>query len=108
MSFNIKIGQSLKNYKINNQKSHFTRIGRPEGGALMPCDDNRSQQEEETSLFLPSKDSPNEKSWKLCLPQPSQLVFRSIKELSFSCCGETFTWLAMVADPKLQFSANPE
>lgn len=74
----------------------------------MPCDDNRSQQEEETSLFFPSKDSPNEKSWKLCLPQPSQLVFRSIKELSFSCCGETFTWLAMAADPKLQFSANPE
>ena len=53
--------------KINKQKPQLNRVGRPEGRALMPCDDSIAQQEKERLLSFPGKDSANEKPWTLCL-----------------------------------------
>ena len=41
--------------------TQLNRSGRPEGGALVPCDGGRSQQEEERFLFFLVKDSVTEK-----------------------------------------------
>ena len=88
-------------------ETSITKSWEPERGALMPCDNSRAQQEGETLLFFPGKDSANEESWTLfiiALPAP---FFLSVKVFSFSCCAGTCTWFTIVADPKLQFSADP-
>lgn len=52
--------------EFNKQKSQLDRVGRPERGAYMLCEDNnRAQQEQEKLLFLPGKESANEKPWTL-------------------------------------------
>ena len=53
-------------YKRNIQKPQLNRAKRPEGGALMPCNDSRAQKEEER-LFFPGTKSANEKPQTLCL-----------------------------------------
>ena len=68
-------GVSKNQTRLSDKNFHFTfqfsRGGRPEAVALKPCADNRAQQEEERSLFFPGKDSANDKSWTLCLLEPS-------------------------------------
>ena len=82
----------------------------------MSCDDSRAQQEEERLLF-PGKDLANEKPWTLfCFVLfcfvfyyiPPNFISPSKKAFSLPCCGWTCTGLTMVADPELQFSADPE
>lgn len=81
----------------------------PEAGGLTPCDCGGDQQEEEILLFFPAKDSAEEKTYTHCLPQPVQLLFpASMKVFFFSCCARTWTWITMVVDPKLLFTADPE
>ena len=89
----------------NQSKPQLNRGGRPEGGALMPCDDTRAQQEERP--FFKGKDSAKEKPWILCLLQPSQLPFPLYKSMFLPCYARTCTWVIMVADSDLQFFAAP-
>lgn len=74
------------------------------GGAHTFCGECRTQKQEERLFFLPGKDSDNEKSQTFFFyySRPN-FLFPSIKEFSFPC-----TWLAMIADPESQFSADPE
>lgn len=84
-------------------------IRSPEAGALTPCDCGGDQQEEEILLFFLAKDSADVKTYTHCLPQPVHLLFpTSMKVFSFSCCARTWTWITMVADSKLLFTADPE
>lgn len=46
-------------------------VRRPQGGALMPCEESIAQKEEDKTS---GKDSANKKPWT-CLLQPSQLPF---------------------------------
>ena len=94
-------------------KSQSSKIKRPEGVALI-LDENRAQREEGRLLLFPGKKSANEKTWILCLLEPSQLPLYLCKKaiLPFPCenfhmtpCAKV---LITVADPKLQFSADPE
>ena len=81
---------------------------RPKLVALLHLDNSIAQQEEERLLFFPGKDSANEKSWTFVYSSPPEFLFPPIKEFSSPCFGGTYTWLIMVADPELQFSADPE
>lgn len=76
-------------------KASINRVGRPTGGALMPCDNSRLQQEE-GRLFSAGKDLASEKSWTLFIISPPQLISPCIK-----------AWLT-VADCELQFSTDPQ
>ena len=82
------------------------KVGRPEGGALTPCEDSRAQKAERLFLF-PGKDSVNEKPQTLYYSPPT-FLFLSIKVFSFPCRLCICTWLTMIVDSKLQFSADPE
>lgn len=83
-------------------------------GVTLTLDENRAQWEEGSLLLFPGKNSANEKPWILCLLEPSQLSFTSVKESSFpfhvriSMSTPCEKGLIILADPKLQFSANPE
>ena len=91
----------------NKQKSQLNRVERPEGGAPF-CDKSKAQQEEEGLLFFPGKDSANEKLRTLHLLQSSQLFFFFLSLKAFSPCHVgSCIWL-MVADSKMQFSADSE
>lgn len=46
--------------------------------------------------------------WTLCLLKLSQPPFLPIKAFSFPCHVVIWLWLTMIADPKLQFSADSE
>lgn len=46
--------------------------------------------------------------WALCSLQPPTILSFSVKACSFHCAVGTHMWLALVADPKLQFSADSE
>ena len=73
----------------------------------MPFDHSRAQQEEEKLLLFPDKDSANEKPWTgFTTTLPAS--FFSVLAGSFPSCVGTGTWPTMVADTKLQFSADPE
>lgn len=57
---------------VKGKKSPETSVvRRPEGGALMSCEDSIAQKEEDKTS---GKDSANKKPWT-CLLQPSQLPF---------------------------------
>ena len=58
--------------KLINRNLNYYRVGKPEGGALTPCNYSRVQLEE---LFFPGKDSTNEKPWALCLLSPPNFLF---------------------------------
>ena len=64
----------FKGYKIsvvkNKQKPQLRRVGRPEGGALMPCDDSRAQEDS-----FPGKKSPG----PFVYYSPPNFLFLSIK-----------------------------
>lgn len=64
--------QSCK--KLINRNLNYYRVGRPEGGALTPCNHSRVQWE----LFFPGKDCTNEKPWDLCLLSLPNIIFPSI------------------------------
>ena len=91
--------------KVN--KPQLNRVGRPEGEAVTPYDDSRAQWKGER-LFFPGKDSANGKSWTLCFLSPPNSLSSSMKGCSFHCSLGTCTWLTMVADLGLQFSADPK
>ena len=54
------------------------------------------------------KDSPNEKPWTRFYYNPPNFLFFPMKAFSCPCHVGTCTWLAMVADPEFQFSADPK
>ena len=84
-------------------------VRRAEAGALTPCDYGGDQQEEEIFLFFPAKDSADEKNIYSMFTVACPTSFpASMKVFSFSCCARTWTWITMVADPKLLFTADPE
>ena len=58
-------------------------------------------------LFFPGKDSANEKLSTRCLLQSSQLFFFLSLNAFSSCHVGSCIWL-IVADPKMQFSADSE
>ena len=57
--------------KNNKQKSQLNRVRRPDGGALMLCEDRARQEEKRLS---PDKNSVNKNPWTL-FTLPSQLPF---------------------------------
>lgn len=79
------------------------------GGAHTFCGECRTQKQEERLFFLPGKDSDNEKSQTFFFyySRPN-FLFPSIKESSFPCHSGSSMCLAIVADPILQFSADPK
>ena len=77
----ISFSEHCKN--INKQKSQLSRVGRLDRGAFMPWEDSRAQQEKESLLFLPGKDSANEKPGTL-FTKPSQLPFPFYKSILLS------------------------
>ena len=70
----------------------------------MPYNDNRAQQKEDSS-FLAKTQSMKSHGLFVYYIAPN-FLFLPIKAFSFLCGVVTCTWLAMVADHKLQFSAN--
>ena len=99
------LGQKGKMSRNNKQKFQLNRVERPEGGAPF-CDKRKAQQEEEGLLF-PGKDSAKEKLRTLCFLQSSQLFFFLSLNTFSPCHVGACIWL-MVANPKMQFSADSE
>ena len=90
---------------MNKQKLQLNRVGRPEGGAPTPCNDNRAHYREEMLLFLDTQ--PMKGHGLFVYYRSPNFLFLSIKVFSFPCYMETCMWLSMIADPELQFSGDP-
>ena len=72
--------------KIIKEKIQLTRVGKPEGDVLPPCNYVKAQQEDS---FLTRIQPMNSRG--LCLLQSSQLPFAFYKTSSFSCHVGTYT-----------------
>ena len=87
-------GVTKSQTRWSNYYSSLNRVGRPEGGALMPWDGSRTQKEE-TLLLFSSNNSGREKSWTLFTIALPYYFFPSIKAFFFPCYVGPCTWLAI-------------
>ena len=85
--------------KIYQQKPHLNRIGRPEGGALMLCDDTRVQQEQERLLFWQQLSQWKAKDSVYHPFSTPYFLFRLWNRL-LPLLMKTCIWLARVAAPE--------
>lgn len=70
------------------------------------CDYSKVQHEERL-LSFPEKDATNESHVSCAYCSPLKVCFLSVKEFSLPWLVGISMWLAIVADPTLQFSADP-
>ena len=95
---NKKKGQNIflfgSRFLSPNQKNREL----PEGGALMPWEDCRAQEEEERLLFFPGPDSVKSHGLYFLLPSQTSLSFLQKTSPPFSM-WESCTWFAIVWDP---------
>ena len=92
------------------KEPQWRRVGRPEGGALMPCYNSRAQQEEDRGFFPRTQSM---KSLRLFFKKTKQNKTLQSSRLPFSLYKRgllpLLSWelhVACHADPKLQFSAD--
>ena len=96
---------------------NLNKIGSRDQKVKLSCPITTAEpnREKKRFVFFPGKNSSNErlqnsangKPWTIGLPWVSQFPLHSIKEFSPFFHG-SYTWLAMVSDPKLKFFADPE
>ena len=77
----------------------MNRVCRPERGALMPCNDNTAPTGRGKTSW---KHSANENLRTVCLHNPPDFLFPSVKEFSFLFLLGPCTWLAAAAAKSLQ------
>ena len=90
---------------MHKRKPPLNRVGRRRGSSYVPQEP--SKQEEDHSLLswqgmFVARTQSRKNQGLFVYPSSLNFLFLSIKAFSFSCL------LTMGADPKLQFSADPE
>ena len=93
--------------KINKQKPQLNRMGRPEGGTLIFCNNSSAHKKKKDSFSFLSRTQPMKSHGLFVYYSLPNFLFTSIK-VFFNCLAGTCTRLTMVADPELQFSTDPK
>ena len=93
-----KKGQNIFLFGSRFLSPHQKNRELPEGGALVPWEDCRAQEEEERLLFFPGPDSVKSHGLYLLLPSQTSLSFLQKASPPFSM-WESCTWFTIVSDP---------
>ena len=83
-------------------------MGDQKGAHSRPVTTTEHNRKKKDSFYFLARTQPKKSQGLFVYCSPPNSLFPSIKGFSFPCRAGVSKWLAMVADPKLQFSVDPK